>query len=113
MWMLGYYEEILREERFLSRQILKNLVFEVIFRDHLYCWTLETIIQMNRPNFKRKCLVLKLSFLLLNAFMYYQVILLGAFEKLREATTIFVMSIRPSSWNNSAPNGQISMKFGI
>ena len=36
----------------------------------------------------------------------------GAFAKLRKAIISF-MSVRPSAWNNSAPTGQIFMKFGI
>jgi hypothetical protein len=42
---------------------------------------------------------------------------LGAFAKVRKATISFVISVRPfvrlSAWNNSAPTGQIFMKFGI
>jgi hypothetical protein len=38
---------------------------------------------------------------------------LGAVAKLRKATMSFVMSVRPSSWNNSAPPGRIFMKFDI
>jgi hypothetical protein len=38
---------------------------------------------------------------------------LGAFAELRKATISFVMSVRPSAWNNLAPTGQIFMKFGI
>jgi len=41
----------------------------------------------------------------------------GAFEKLRKATVSFVMSIRlsvlQSAWNNSAPTGQIFMKYYV
>ena len=42
-------------------------------------------------------------------------VLLGALAKLREATLSFVMclSVRPSSWNNSAPTGRVFTKFGI
>jgi len=36
---------------------------------------------------------------------------LGSFAKLRKATTCFVMSVRLSAWNNSAPTGRIFMKF--
>jgi hypothetical protein len=36
----------------------------------------------------------------------------GAFAKLRKATISFVMSVRPSAWNKSAPTGRIFMKFG-
>jgi hypothetical protein len=44
---------------------------------------------------------------------------LGPFAKLRKATISFVMSahlfvrpsVRPSTWNYSAPNGRIFMKF--
>jgi len=39
--------------------------------------------------------------------------LLGTFAKLQKATIIFVMSVRLSAWNNSAPTGQIFMKFDI
>jgi len=38
---------------------------------------------------------------------------LGAFVKLRKATTSFVMSVRPSAWKNSALNGRIFVKFDI
>ena len=40
---------------------------------------------------------------------------LGAFEKLRKTTTIFVvcLSVRPSAWNNSSTTGRIFMKFDI
>jgi hypothetical protein len=38
---------------------------------------------------------------------------LGAFENLRKATISFVMSVRLSAWNNSAPTGRIFMKFHI
>jgi hypothetical protein len=37
----------------------------------------------------------------------------GAFAKLRKATISFVMSIRLSAWNISAPTGRIFMKFDI
>jgi len=36
---------------------------------------------------------------------------LGAFEKRRKATISFVMSVRPSAWNNSAPARQIFIKI--
>jgi hypothetical protein len=38
---------------------------------------------------------------------------LGTVVKLRKATISFVKSVRPSAWNNSAPTGQIFMKFDI
>ena len=44
---------------------------------------------------------------------------LGVFAKLQKATISFVMSpsvrpsVRPSSWNSSAPTGRILMKFDI
>ena len=38
---------------------------------------------------------------------------LGAFAKLIKATISFVMFVRPSAWNNSAPTGRILMKFDI
>jgi hypothetical protein len=38
---------------------------------------------------------------------------LGAFKKLRKAAISFVMSVFPSTWNNSAPTGPILMKFYI
>ena len=37
----------------------------------------------------------------------------GAFAKLRKATFSFVMSVRPSARNSSAPTGRIFMKFDI
>jgi len=38
----------------------------------------------------------------------------GAFTKLRKVTVTFILclSIHPFAWNNAAPTGQISMKFG-
>jgi hypothetical protein len=38
---------------------------------------------------------------------------LGAFAKFRKATISFVLSVRPSTWKNSAPTGRIFMKFDI
>jgi hypothetical protein len=38
---------------------------------------------------------------------------LGAFAKLRKATISFVMSICPSTQNNSARTGRIAMKFDV
>jgi len=38
---------------------------------------------------------------------------LGAFAKFHKATISFVMSVRPSAWNNSAPTGWIFVKFDI
>jgi len=38
---------------------------------------------------------------------------LGAFAKLQKANNIFVMSIRLSARNNSAPTGHSLMKFDI
>ena len=38
---------------------------------------------------------------------------LGPFEKLRKATISFLMSVRPSARNNSAPIEGICIKFGI
>jgi len=32
---------------------------------------------------------------------------LGAFAKFRKATVYFVMSVRPSAWNNLAPTGRV------
>ena len=37
----------------------------------------------------------------------------GAFVKLRKATVSYVMSVRPTAWNISAPTGRIFMKFYI
>jgi hypothetical protein len=37
----------------------------------------------------------------------------SAFAEFRKATVSFGMSLRPSAWNNSAPTGQILMKFDI
>jgi len=43
----------------------------------------------------------------------YKLTYLGVFAKLRKKkkTVSFVMSVRPSAWNNSAPTGTIFMKF--
>jgi hypothetical protein len=38
---------------------------------------------------------------------------LGVFAKLQRATLSFIVSVRPSAWNNSAPTGQFLMKFDI
>ena len=38
---------------------------------------------------------------------------LGAFTKLRKATTSFVMTVCPSAWNNSVPIGWIFMKLDV
>jgi hypothetical protein len=37
----------------------------------------------------------------------------GAFAKLQKATVSFVISLRPSAWNNSAPTKRIFMAFDI
>ena len=39
--------------------------------------------------------------------------LLGEFRILRKVTSNNVMSVRPSSWNNSDPTRQIFVKFDI
>ena len=44
---------------------------------------------------------------------YKKKLLLGAFTKLRKATIRFVMSVRPSALNNSAPTGSFVSKFDI
>ena len=49
---------------------------------------------------KKMLLNIQCSFQL---FTVLPVTLLGAFTKLRKATIIFVMSVRLSAWNNSAP----------
>jgi len=38
---------------------------------------------------------------------------LDAMEKLQDEKISFVMSVRPSAWNNSAPTGRILIKFHI
>ena len=38
---------------------------------------------------------------------------LGEFAKLRKVTISFVMSVRLSAWNNSAPTSRIFIKFDI
>jgi hypothetical protein len=38
---------------------------------------------------------------------------LGVFAELREATISFVVSVRPSAWNNSAPTGRIFLREDI
>jgi hypothetical protein len=42
-----------------------------------------------------------------------QMKILGAFAKLRKATTSFVMFVILSAWNNSAATGKFLMKFCI
>jgi hypothetical protein len=41
------------------------------------------------------------------------VLILGAFAKLRKAISSFVVSVRPSAWNDSAPTGRNLIKFDI
>jgi hypothetical protein len=38
---------------------------------------------------------------------------LGAFPEFHKATISFVMSVRPSAWNNSAPIGRMFIKCDI
>ena len=38
---------------------------------------------------------------------------LVAFAELRKAAVIYVMSVRPSAWNNSARTGRIFVKFDV
>jgi hypothetical protein len=38
---------------------------------------------------------------------------LGAFEKCGEVSMSFVISVRPSTWNNSVPTGRIFTKIDI
>jgi len=38
---------------------------------------------------------------------------LDAFVKLRKVTLSFIMSVRPSAWNNLAPTGRILVKFYV
>jgi len=45
--------------------------------------------------------------------MEFHRVLLRALAKLQIATISFVMSVRPSAWNNSALTGRIFMKFDI
>ena len=39
--------------------------------------------------------------------------ILETFTRLRKVNMRFFMSVRPSGWNKSAPNGQIFIKFDI
>jgi len=41
------------------------------------------------------------------------IFLLGAFARLRKATVRFVISVRPSTWNNSAASGRVFIKFDM
>ena len=41
------------------------------------------------------------------------ILVLGPFAELRKAAVSFVMSVRPSAWNNSAPTIRIFMTFDI
>ena len=43
----------------------------------------------------------------------YLSLFFGPFAKLRKATISFVMSVRLSAWNNSAPTGRFFVKFYI
>jgi hypothetical protein len=40
-------------------------------------------------------------------------LIFGTFAELRKAAITFVMSVRPSAWNNSVPTGRIFIKFAI
>jgi hypothetical protein len=63
MRMLACYEILKEMKRPLSRQIAVLDFFKYgLLHRHLYCWVLEIMIQMTRTQFKRKCLLLKLSF---------------------------------------------------
>jgi hypothetical protein len=44
---------------------------------------------------------------------YERLSLFDSFAKLQKATVSFVMSVRPSAWNNSTPTRRIFMKFYI
>jgi len=48
-----------------------------------------------------------------NTLTFSQRKFLGAFAKLQKATISFVMSVRPSLWNNSASTGQYFIKFHV
>ena len=50
---------------------------------------------------------------MLTPFLWGYYPFLGRFSKLRKATISVVMSVRPSAQNNSAPTGQIFLKFYI
>jgi hypothetical protein len=54
------------------------------------------------------CLVLNIVY-----FVFHYDFFLGAFTKLRKAIISFVMSVRLSAWNNSAPTEHIFIKFVI
>jgi hypothetical protein len=53
---------------------------------------------------------LKIIFNLPNCAFFFTI---GTFRKLRKATISFPMSVLLSAWSNSAPTGQIFMKFDI
>ena len=38
---------------------------------------------------------------------------LGAFTKFRKASVSFVVSVRPSAWDNSSATGRIFMEFDV
>lgn len=60
------YEEILKKiiSFFLATHqcLISSSLRQVLAHRHLYCWILDMIIQITCLQFKRKCLLLKLSF---------------------------------------------------
>ena len=52
-------------------------------------------------------------FLVCHSLLFTVIQLLGAFAKLRKKTINFVMSVRLSACNNSAPSGKTFMEFVI
>ena len=62
-----------------------------------YMWSV-----MNKIAFSYRC---PSSFFVVSRYF------LGLFAKLWKAIISFVMSVRPSAWNNSAPTGRIFVKF--
>jgi hypothetical protein len=69
--------------------------------------------ELLRTVFKRKEDKFKIPALFCVLVWNVGLVFLGAFGKLRKATISFVMSVRPSAWNNTAPTGRIFMKSDI
>jgi hypothetical protein len=65
---------------------------------------------MNAHNFTA---VARLDGLNIYCDAYEKTQFLGAFAKFRRATVSFVMTVRPSAWNNWAATGRIFMKLVI
>ena len=95
------YECLVATRRFWRRRgfclaRFKRIWFlEVIFRDRLYCWTFETFIQMSRLYFKRKCLLLKLSFFVIECFYIWRRYIVRRVHKIAKSD-YYLLHVHPS-----------------